>query len=229
MTGVFWAGVFSGLAMLMAAPAIAQVDDATSCAAAAAAAEGQGGVPSGLLLSIGMVESGRADPLSGHVTPWPWTVNVDGAGHYFSNESDAAAFVRLAESSGARDVDVGCFQVSLQVHPLAFASVDEAFDPQKNATYAVAFLNQLKGFAGSWESAVADYHSATPALGLPYEQRVMAVWKGAPLGGGALVAVAVADPAVILQSPAARAVKVYTMADAPGAGLPRGLPRVVSP
>jgi soluble lytic murein transglycosylase-like protein len=229
MNAVVWAGMFAVLAMLAAAPALAQADDAGSCAAAAAAAESQGGVPRGLLLSIGMVESGRADPLSGRVAPWPWTVNADGAGRYFSSESDAAAFVRLAESSGARDVDVGCFQVSLQSHPDAFASVDEAFDPQKNATYAVAFLNQLKGFAGSWESAVADYHSATPALGLPYEQRVMAVWKGAPLGLGPAPLLAVADPSVILMSPAARKVKVYTMNDPPGAGLGRGLPRVISP
>jgi soluble lytic murein transglycosylase-like protein len=229
MNGMSWAGVFGALAMLVAAPAPAQVDDASSCAAAAAAAESQGGVPRGLLLSIGMVESGRADPLSGRVAPWPWTVNADGAGHYFSTESGAAAFVRLAESSGARDVDVGCFQVSLQQHPDAFASLDEAFDPQQNATYAVTFLNQLKGFAGSWESAVADYHSATPALGLPYEQRVMAVWKGAPLGLGPAPSPTMADPSVILMSPAARAVKVYTMNDPPSAGLRPGLPRVIAP
>jgi soluble lytic murein transglycosylase-like protein len=224
----YWLGVSAIFAMLAAAPAVAQPDDSAACAAAAGVAEASGGLPSGLLLSIGMVESGRADPLSGHVAPWPWTVNVDGAGRYFDNEGDAAAFVRLAESSGARDVDVGCFQVSLQAHPLAFATVDEAFDPQANATYAVAFLNELKGFAGSWETAVADYHSATPALGLPYEQRVMAVWHGTPLGAGNFVA-AVADPAVILQSKTARAVKVYTMDDPAGAGLRRGLPRVISP
>ncbi len=220
--------LMSVLAMLVAAPAGAQPDDVAACAAAAASAEAAGGLPAGLLLSIGMVESGRADPLTGRVAPWPWTVNVDGTGRYFDSESDAAAFVRLAESSGARDIDVGCFQVSLESHPLAFATIDEAFDPQKNADYAVEFLNQLKGFSGSWETAVADYHSATPALGLPYEQRVMAVWKGAPLAAG-LAALAVADPSVILQSKAARAVKVYTLEDPPGAGLPRGLPRVVSP
>jgi soluble lytic murein transglycosylase-like protein len=230
MKRIFVAVAVVMVALLGGAPAMAQIDDSSACASAAALAEQAGGLPSGLLLSIGMVESGRADPLSGHVAPWPWTVNVDGAGRYFSSESDAAAFVRLAQSSGARDIDVGCFQVSLQAHPLAFASVDDAFEPQKNAAYAVAFLKQLKGFAGSWEAAVADYHSATPALGLPYAQRVMAVWKGAPLsGGGVILALTVADPAVILQSPAARAVKVYTMNDPPGAGLRHGLPRVISP
>jgi hypothetical protein len=218
------------VALAAGAPAAAQGDDTNACGRAAGLAEQAGGVPSGLLLSIGMVESGRADPLSGHVAPWPWTVNADGAGHYFSNESDAATFVRLAMSSGARDVDVGCFQVSLQAHPDAFASVDEAFDPQKNATYAVEFLNQLKGYAGSWETAVADYHSATPALGVPYEQRVMAVWKGGSLsGGGGYSMTTVVALSVILQSPAARAVKVYTLADGAGAGLRAGLPRVITP
>lgn len=205
---------------------------ALTCTAAGNAAEQAASLPANMLVSIGMVESGRADPVTGRVAPWPWTVNVDGAGHYFENKGDAVAFTRLAESSGAGDVDVGCFQISLQNHPDAFASLDDAFDPAENANYAAAFLTQLKAQSGSWDSAIADYHSATPDLGLPYQRRVLAAWQGlgnAPAGLGDTIAAVMPDPVVIKLAPAARLVRVFTMDDPPESGGRPGLPRVITP
>jgi len=223
------------LAVACGVPAAADVPDRSACVAAGGAAERGAALPTNLLISIGMVESGRADPLTGRVAPWPWTVNVDGAGQYFENKADAVAFVRLAESSGAGDVDVGCFQISLQNHPDAFSSLDQAFDPVANATYAASYLNALKAQTGSWNMAIADYHSAVPDLGLPYQRRVLAAWHGlgdVPFGmddGVDAAAFAAPDPVVIEEAPAARRVRVYTLDDPPGAGLARGLPRVISP
>jgi soluble lytic murein transglycosylase-like protein len=222
------------LAALAGAPAAADLPDQAVCAAAGAAAEQAAGLPANLLLSIGMVESGRADPLTGQVAPWPWTVNVDGAGQYFNTKADAVAFTRLAESSGAGDVDVGCFQISLENHPDAFATLDQAFDPAANAAYAAGFLNQLKAQTGSWNMAIADYHSAVPDLGLPYQRRVLAAWHGlgdvpAGIDAAADGGFGEPDPVVIKLAPAARLVRVYTLDDPPGAGLARGLPRVISP
>jgi hypothetical protein len=224
-------GAGAVLALCLGARASADIPPDTECGIAGRAAETASALPANLLVSIGLVESGRADALTGHFTPWPWTVNVDGAGKFFANEAAAVAFVRLAESSGARDVDVGCFQVSLQRHPDAFATLEDAFDPAKNASYAAGFLLRLKRQTGSWNSAIADYHSVTPDLGLPYERRVLAAWHNQ---GNVPLELAAAgldapDPFVILQSPAARRVHVYTLADPPGAGLPRGLPRVITP
>ena len=199
------------------------------------AAEQAAALPLNLLLSIGVVESGRADPLTGRMTPWPWTVNADGDGRFFMDKADAEAFVRLAESSGAHDIDVGCFQISLESHPDAFATLDDAFDPAENAKYAAGFLNQLKAQTGAWNTAIADYHSAAPDLGLPYQRRVLAAWHG--LGNMPLglddeldsLAFEAPDPVVIMQSAAARRIHVYTMNDPPAAGLRAGLPRVISP
>jgi soluble lytic murein transglycosylase-like protein len=213
------------LALSLCARADADVPSVQACDAAGHAAELAAALPANLLLSIGLVESGRADALTGRLAPWPWTVNVDGAGRFFADEGAAIAFVRLAEASGARDVDVGCFQVSLADHPDAFATLADAFDPVQNADYAAGFLHRLQGRTGSWDSAIADYHSDTPDLGLPYERRVLAVWHGqsaAGLGG-------LEDPFVILQSPAARQVHVYTTEDPANAGLAPGLPRVITP
>jgi len=219
--------------VLGAGPVLADVPDGAACLAAGHAAELADSLPSNLLLSIGMVESGRADPLTGHAAPWPWTVNADGNGQYFASKQDAEAFVRLAQASGAHDIDVGCFQVSLEYHPDAFASLDDALDPARNAAYAALYLTRLKGQTGSWNSAIADYHSALPDLGLPYQRQVLAAWTRLgnlpPDLGADITAAAFAapDPVVVLQSAAARKVHVYSMASSDNATWRPGLPRVI--
>ncbi len=220
----------AGLAIAKALP------PGLACDAAGHAAEQAGALPQNMLLSIGYVESGRTDTVTGRVTPWPWTVNADGVGHYFADEQDAAEFALLAQSEGARDVDVGCFQISLQSHPDAFASMDAAFDPAANAGFAAHFLDSLRIRTGSWEQAIADYHSALPEFGLPYQRRVWAAWQllgNAPADMEAALLV-LPDPSVILQAPAARLVQVITMDEtSPGDALlphaKRWLPRVITP
>jgi Transglycosylase SLT domain len=210
------------LALSMCARAQADIPPSQACAAAGHAAELEAALPADLLLSIGLVESGRADALTGRLAAWPWTVNVDGVGRFFPDKGAAILFVRLAEASGARDVDVGCFQISLADHPDAFATLADAFDPVQNADYAAGFLRRLQSRTGSWDSAIADYHSGTPDLGLPYERRVLAVWHGKNTAEPYTEA---ADPFVILQSRAARQVHVYTIDDP----APAGLPKVITP
>lgn len=213
----------------------ADVPSGAACSAAGHDAEQLSGLPQNLLISIGMVESGHLDPLTGHMAPWPWTVNADGEGQYFQSKADAEAFVRFAEASGAHDIDVGCFQVSLQSHPDAFATLDDAFDPAHNAAYAARFLSGLKARTGSWNTAIADYHSAEPDLGLPYQRQVLTAWKrmgDLPFGLGASVAqaaYALPDTAgIVLQSAAAKRVHVYSMLDESDQPARGGLPRVIT-
>ncbi|MGC8469183.1 MAG: transglycosylase SLT domain-containing protein [Acetobacteraceae bacterium] len=191
-----------------------------SCRTAAEAAERAYGLPHHLLLAIGRAESGRPDPATGRLTPWPWSVNADGAGRFFASKAAALAFVR---ASAARYIDVGCFQVDLHYHGSDFLSRAAAFDPATNATVAAAFLARLHAETGSWRQAVARYHSADPASGNPYRRRVLSLWRGGPaIAGGAV------DPVVVLLAPAARGVRVLT----PGREMPAprgGLPRVFSP
>lgn len=135
-------------------------------------------LPPGILAAIGRVESGRWDSRTNRVEPWPWTVNAAGVGRYHPILQDAVADVAREQAAGVRSVDVGCFQVNLLHHPTAFADFDEAFDPLANARYAARFLTTLRANAGTWDLAVAQYHSAVPEIGEPYRQRVMATWQG---------------------------------------------------
>jgi hypothetical protein len=149
-----------------------------SCQEAGAAAELTYGVPPGLLAAIGRMESGRYDAGAGRVVSWPWTINALGVGHYFDNAADAIAAVQDLQMQGVYSVDVGCFQINMLAHPTAFATLQQAFDPASNAEAAARFLSSLHDRTGSWESAVAWYHSATPGLGEPYRDRVLADWSG---------------------------------------------------
>lgn len=146
----------------------------TLCRSAIVAAERLAQVPDRLMSAIGMVESGRRDA-AGQAGPWPWTINAEGTGRYFETKAEAVAAVQALQARGVRSIDVGCMQVNLAHHPAAFASLDDAFDPVLNATYAARFLNQLLAQTGSWPRAVAGYHSLTPELGEAYAVKVLAV------------------------------------------------------
>ena len=136
-------------------------------------------LPAHLALSIARVESGRQDLATGRVRPWPWTINSDGLGSYYTTREDAVAAAIELRSRGIRSIDVGCMQVNLWHHPRAFADLDEAFDPLANARYAVRFLMALHRQTGDWVKATAAYHSQTRDLGEEYARKV--------LGPGALV------------------------------------------
>jgi hypothetical protein len=128
------------------------------------------------MAAIGRVESGRRDPVSGAVHPWPWTVDAEGQGTFYDTKPLAIAAVRTLLARGVHSIDVGCMQVNLMHHPTAFGSLEQAFDPSANADYAAQFLGELHGQTGAWPAATALYHSATPELGAAYREKVMAVW-----------------------------------------------------
>ncbi len=157
---------------------------AALCPAAIAGVEHAAPLPAKLLGAIAVTESGR--PVAGRVVAWPWTIDVNGVGHFFETKADAIAAVQAFQATGVRSIDVGCMQINLMHHPAAFASLEEAFDPPANAAYAARFLTALVRETGNWPDAVAAYHSRTPDLSADYRRRVMAVWPLAASYGGDL-------------------------------------------
>jgi hypothetical protein len=173
------AAVFLLAASALATPALATAAtraEPAICDRAGAQTEVALNLPPGLLRAIGRVESGRRDPVSGAFAPWPWTINAAGQGRFFADPESAAAAVRAHQAAGTANIDIGCFQVNLMHHPLAFRRIEDGFDPSANAAYAGAFLVSLRQRLGSWEAAVAAYHSATPERGEAYRARVFAAW-----------------------------------------------------
>ena len=149
------------------------------CAAAVAEQESRSGIPKRLLTAISLIESSRWDADSGKGAAWPWTVTAEGKGRFFPTKAAAIAAVRRLQAQGVTSIDVGCMQVNLHYHPKAFASLEEAFDPESNAAYGAKFLTDLKRDHGSWQRAVQHYHSSTPDRRIPYQQKVYAAWRTA--------------------------------------------------
>jgi len=169
-------GIHSGTALGWGLPPASPHD---LCKTAIAVAERAVGVPAGLMGAIGVVESGRRDP-TGTMSAYPWTINAEGVGSFYSSKTEAIAAVVALRAQGVRSIDVGCMKVNLMHHGTAFATLEEAFDPGANARYAATFLQRLLTQTGSWPAATAGYHSLTPELGEPYARRVLAVWRLAP-------------------------------------------------
>ena len=183
------AGFVLALAMLAVLAGRAAAAAPASCAEAAAAAEAGVGIPKGLLLAIGLVESGRTDA-AGKRAPWPYAIQSGGVGRFHTSAEQAVAAVQALQAGGVQSVDVGCFQINLMHHPNAFPNLASGFDPTANAHAAARFLVSLHEELGAWEPAVAAYHSRTDALGAPYRDLVLAAWRGTPPPPAAVRAVA---------------------------------------
>ncbi len=180
------AGLLAVLAMLAVFTGRA---GAMSCTEAAAVAEAGAGIPAGLLLAIGLVESGRTDA-AGVRAPWPFAIQSGGAGRFLASAEEAVAAVQALQAGGVQSIDVGCFQINLLHHPGAFPNLATGFDPMANALAAARFLLSLREELGAWEPAVAAYHSRTETLGTPYRDLVLAAWHGTPAPVAAVRAVA---------------------------------------
>jgi hypothetical protein len=166
---LWWAGT-------AALSGVARANDSILCREAVRAAEASLHLPDAFLSAIARVESGRPDRSSGTLAAWPWTINAEGAGSFFDTKAQAIAAVQQLQARGVHSIDVGCLQVNLMHHPEAFASLDQAFDPGANATFAGRLLQSLFGQTGSWPLAAAAYHSQTPTIGAAYQKRVLAEW-----------------------------------------------------
>ncbi|TGW14950.1 lytic transglycosylase domain-containing protein [bacterium NHP-B] len=132
------------------------------------------GIPDKLLVAMAHVESGIF--VAAKRYPWPWSVNVAGKSYSFSTRRAAVHFVRQKQKQGLRNIDVGCMQINLYHHGHVFRSLEEAFDPRINIRYGGTLLKKLYGRSGSWDQAVAFYHSKTPHYYRPYQQKVFRHW-----------------------------------------------------
>lgn len=160
-----------------AAAADPLIDGARLCTQRFPLEEKSNNIPTHLLAAIATTESGRWHEGLGMNVPWPWTVNVEGKGYYFNNKAEAIAQTRTFLTRGYKSIDVGCMQVNLKHHPKAFASLDQAFDPVTNVSYAAKFLRENYADLGDWIKATAAYHSRTPVHGQRYLGNIERSWN----------------------------------------------------
>ena len=79
------------------------------------------GVPSEVLYSVALQESGTR--LRGQLVPWPWTLNVAGAGYRFATRNEACnALLQAIQTAGAHKVDVGLGQTNIGANGHRYSS-----------------------------------------------------------------------------------------------------------
>jgi hypothetical protein len=159
----------------MAMPAHGSVR--TICSTHAAQQEKAKRIPTGLVHAVALAESGRWLKQDKTTKPWPWTVTSGSDSFYLSSKEAAIAKVRELQASGRTNIDVGCMQINLHYHPDAFASLEEAFDPDRNVAYGTKFLRDLRMRTRSWGKATAFYHSQDRVRGTAYRVKVYKLWR----------------------------------------------------
>lgn len=140
-------------------------------------------IPENLLRAISLTESGRWVEQEKANIAWPWTVASGRAGEFFPSKRAAIEHVKKLQAQGVKNIDVGCMQINLRYHPNAFQSLEEAFDPHRNANYAADFLSRLFNETKSWTAAAGRYHSSEPTKNMYYREKVIAYWNHANTQG----------------------------------------------
>ncbi|MEM6890561.1 MAG: transglycosylase SLT domain-containing protein [Pseudomonadota bacterium] len=151
----------STIIFALIAAANAAYSSANDCDLASRFASQKTGVPLDVLLAVARTETGRS--VDEQFLPWPWAINVNGAGFWFESKSDAVDFAQKQLDSGLTNIDLGCFQINLRWHSNQFSSIKEMLDPLTNALYAADYLKRMFELRKDWLSAVGAYHSKTPA------------------------------------------------------------------
>jgi hypothetical protein len=184
MIGRITLGAFFGATLLFSAASSADVNTAREfelswdlCAASTQAVEQATQMPRHLLAAISIAESGRRDDLNKINVAWPWTVTSGTEEWYADSKQQAIGIVEELVRGGVRNIDVGCMQINLYYHSDAFSSLEEAFDPLTNVSYAASYLKKLRKQTSSWTKAAGNYHSATPKYHQKYSKRLMEIWS----------------------------------------------------
>jgi soluble lytic murein transglycosylase-like protein len=158
--------------------------EGTLCSVAADKAGAEYGVGYDLLQTISVVESGRFDKLHNQFVSWPWTVNANGKGYYYSTKEEAVAAVKNFQKEGITSIDVGCMQINLKYHGEAFSSIEEALNPEDNVRYSAKFLRKLYNKNGyDWKKAAKRYHSGNHEQGEIYSKRLEKKFSAYKLAG----------------------------------------------
>ncbi|WCE10196.1 transglycosylase SLT domain-containing protein [Pseudomonas sp. JBR1] len=130
----------------------------------------QAGIPSEVLYSVALQESGtRLRGRGPQLVPWPWTLNVAGAGYRFATRADACTALLVAlQTVGPKRVDAGLMQINMGWNGHRFgagAPPCSALAPYKNLKVGTDILAELRAQGGDWINVAGRYHR--PAGGAP--------------------------------------------------------------
>lgn len=147
------------------------------CRMAIEVAEINNKIPRELLQAVALNESGKWNEKEKSLIAWPWTLTVEGTGHYYDSYAQARSALAKFKKKGITNIDVGCLQINLAYHGKNFNSLDEVLNPINNVAYGASFITHLREREHSWTRAVKFYHSANRMYHEPYRKKVIKTWQ----------------------------------------------------
>jgi len=135
-------------------------------------------LPPEVLYAVALTESARQVDSTGNLRPWPWTLNVQGRGHFFDSRQEAEAALQEHFDAGRRSIDIGLMQVNWRYHRQRLGSLQLALDPYHNLRVAAEILQHCHQSRQDWWAAVGCYHAPnSPQRAARYQARVRAHWQ----------------------------------------------------
>jgi len=119
------------------------------------------GVPADVLYAIAVAESGLYQ--KGRVSPWPWTLNVEGEAQRFDNRQAMFDGLMVALKAGRSRVDIGLMQVNWHWQFDKVSSPWTITDPTANLKTGALILKGHYEDTGDWWEAVGRYHRPSQA------------------------------------------------------------------
>jgi soluble lytic murein transglycosylase-like protein len=121
-------------------------------------------IPSPVLYAVALQESGLQR--GGRLVPWPWTLNVAGAGRRFSSHAEACdGLLKALREVPPTRIDAGLAQVNVGYHKERYGHPCQLLDPYRNLAIAAEILREQHTPGEDWLLAIGRYHR--PAGGAP--------------------------------------------------------------
>lgn len=119
------------------------------------------GVPVEVLYAMAVAESGRY--LDKRVTPWPWSLNIEGTAKRFETRDAMFEGLIAVLQSGRTSVDIGPMQVNWFWQYERFGSPWLITDPIVNLKVGASILREQYDITLDWREAVGRYHRPSQA------------------------------------------------------------------
>lgn len=115
------------------------------------------GIPSNILFAIALQESGIN--LRRQRRPWPWTLNIAGAAHYYPTRSDAClGLLQAMKRHPATRIDAGLTQINLGHQKRFYRFPCELLSPERNLAIASTLLREHYRADENWLDAAGRFH-----------------------------------------------------------------------
>ena len=136
------------------------------------------GLPAAVLYAVALTESGHPVAKTGMYRPWPWTLNVAGAGYHYPTRLKAWQALNDWLDQGARSIDIGLMQVNWRYHRERLGDPWQALDPYHNLRVGAEILRGCYRTERDWWASVGCYHApGNPEKADRYRRRVQSRWQ----------------------------------------------------